>query len=184
MNATAIVIVVAILIAAALAVWVFMRERRSKRLRGRFGPEYETVVHEYGDRSKAERVLEQRSKRVERFRIRSLSESERVRFADEWRRTQSHFVDDPSGAIEDADRLVNEAMLARGYPMADFDHRAEDLSVDHPHEVNNYRQAHEIAVRHQRGQASTEDLRKAMVCYRELFDDLLEARPAGSEVRR
>jgi hypothetical protein len=97
---------------------------------------------------------------------------------------QAHFVDDPAASIQEADRLVMDVMRARGYPMSEFEHRAEDLSVDHPHVVRNYRAAHAIALQHETGQASTEDLRKALVYYRDLFDDLLEARMAGHKEHR
>jgi hypothetical protein len=103
-----------------------------------------------------------------------ISSSSRSDFASRWSTVQSQFVDDPKGAVSLADQLLNQVMLARGYPVGDFDQRAADISVDHPIVVDNYRAAHEIALRHTRGEASTEDLRKAMVHYRLLFDQLLE----------
>ena len=182
-NSTAIaVVVILVLIAIALAVtWLTMQKRRSEALRGRFGPEYDRVVQERGDQKGAEAVLESRQKRVESLHIRPLDPAARTRFADAWRQVQARFVDDPQGAASEADRLVADVMTARGYPVwADFDQRAEDISVDHPHLVQNYRAAAEIARRHKAGAATTEDLRKAMTYYRALFDELLEAQ----EVRR
>src|SRR5205823_288933 len=121
-----------------------------------------------------------------KIHIRPLSNEEHDRFASEWHTVQAQFVDDPMGSIEQADRLVNEVMNARGYPMAEFDNRADDLSVSYPHVVRNYRAAHVIAVRHR--EASTEDLRQALVHYRELFDELLGtpvgAGPSPREVSR
>jgi len=122
---------------------------------------------------------------MEKVSIRSLSPPEHDRFADQWRGIQSHFVDDPAGSIRAADRLVYDVMQARGYPMGDFEHRAEDISVDHPHVVRNYRLAHEIALSEKEGKASTEDLRQGLVYYRDLFDELIEAHAVeGREARR
>jgi hypothetical protein len=175
-----------LVIAAVLigAVWYSIQRRKTRELRGRFGPEYEATVHRTGDRSRAEADLERRMKRVERFDIRPLPESDRQRYADLWRGNQAHFVDDPGVAIKEADRLVCEVMRARGYPMAEFEHRADDLSVDYPHVVRNYRAAHEIADRHARGEADTEDLRRAFVFYRDLFAELLETKKMREEVHK
>jgi hypothetical protein len=172
-----IVLVVGLMVIAALA-WYLIRERRSKKLRSRFGPEYEHAVREYGNQSSAEAALRKRADRVERFQIRTLSPQEQGDFATRWKNVQARFVDDPAGSISDADKLVNDLMKEKGYPMANFEHRAEDLSVDHPLVVRNYRAAHAIAMRHEQGEAGTEDLRQAIVNYRDLFDELLEARTA------
>jgi hypothetical protein len=135
---------------------------------------YERVITKAGNQRRAEAELEGREKRVERFEIHPLDPRDRERFLKEWRADQARFVDDPKGAVVEADRLVTEAMKARGYPVSGFEQRVDDISVDHAHVVQNYRAACEIAQRHERGEASTEDLRRAMVYYRELFDDLLE----------
>jgi ABC-type nickel/cobalt efflux system permease component RcnA len=179
MTTTTAVILIAVIIAAAFAAWYFLRRRRSEQLRTRFGPEYEHAVRQYGGQTQAEDALEARRQRIERFHIHPLTEPERERFDAAWHDVQARFVDDPPASIRDADRLVCDVMHARGYPMSEFEHRAEDISVDHPHVVNNYRTAHEIAQAQEAGQASTEDLRKALVCYRDLFDELLEAHAAG-----
>jgi hypothetical protein len=184
MTTTGIVLIIIAVIAVAVLAWYFMRERRTKELRSRFGPEYDHAVREFGDRPKAEDALAAREKRREKLNIHPLSNEERDRFADEWHELQARFVDDPSGSIQDADRLVCDVMKARGYPMSEFDHRAEDLSVDHPHVVRNYRAGHEIAMRREQGQASTEDLRKGLVYYRDLFDELLDAHVAGRREQR
>ncbi len=178
MTATSIIIVILAVIVVALVVYA-IEQRRSARLRSRFGPEYDRALREHGSRTKAERALLARQRRMERIHVHPLPEPERDRFAERWRQTQARFVDDPAASIRDADRLVFEVMRARGYPMGDFEHRAEDISVDHPHVVHNYRSAHEIALREERGQASTEDLRQALVYYRDLFDELIET-PVGS----
>jgi hypothetical protein len=172
-TTVAIIIIAAVIVVAALA-FVFSRQRRSQRLRSHFGPEYDHVVREYGSQNKAEDALEARQKRMDRVQIRSLPPEERNRFAERWHEVQARFVDDPPGAIRDADALVNELMRARGYPMGEFELRAENLSVDHPKVVRNYRAAHEIALRRDRGEASTEDLRHGLVYYRDLFEELLE----------
>jgi hypothetical protein len=174
-------IVVAVVAILAIA-WAVVRNRRRTELRQRFGPEYDRTVREHG-LGQAETVLTQREKRVERFSIRELTVDERERFITDWRVVQSRFVDNPRAAVNDADALVTRLMQARGYPMSDFIQRAADISVDHPQVVNNYRAAHEIALRERQGQATTEDLRNALIYYRSLFDDLLPTvRPAIREV--
>lgn len=184
MNTTSLIILIGVVLIVAVAVWGFLLKQRSARLRSRFGPEYESAIHEYGDRTRAEKALEHRAQRAEGYHVRSLSKDEQQRFSDDWRRTQARFVDDPAVAIREADQLVCEVMRVRGYPMADFDRRAEDLSVDHPGVIRNYRAAHLIAVTEEEGRATTEDLRRAMVYYRELFDELLETHLAGMPERR
>jgi FtsZ-interacting cell division protein ZipA len=184
---TAIVLVIAIIIIAAivLALWIYSRRRRSAELRERFGPEYERAVDEYGATGRAEKVLTERAERVERLHIRALSADESARYAAEWRTVQARFVDDPEVAIAEADRLVGEVMQARGYPVGNFEQRAADVSVDHPQVVEHYRAAHHLAGQSAKGQATTEDMRQAMVHYRQLFDELIGARePASQEVRR
>jgi len=167
------VVVVIIVIAVAL---LATRKRRSQKLRERFGPEYDRVLKREGDVRSAEGVLQFREKHREQFKLRALPPNDRSRYEQSWREVQAQFVDDPKGAVAIADSLVIEVMRARGYPMGDFEQRAADISVDHPVMVENYRGAHDIALRHSRGQASTEDLRRAMVLYRSLFDELLDGR--------
>jgi hypothetical protein len=165
---------VVLVLVVALVAYVVSRQRRTKLLADRFGPEYQRTVEEVGKRSKAEKELAERAKRVEKYVIRPLSDAERNRFGDLWRKAQARFVDSPVAAVAEADQLVTEVMTLRGYPMADFDHRAADLSVDHPKVIDHYRSAHGLALESHHGQASTEDLRQAMVHYRALFEDLLE----------
>jgi hypothetical protein len=169
----AIVVAVVVVVVVLAIVWMIARKRRTEALRQRFGPEYERTVREHGP-GRAETVLSEREKRVDRFQIRELAADEREKFVTEWRLVQSRFVDDPKRAVRDADQLVNQLMQSRGYPMSDFEQRAADISVDHPRVVDNYRAAHVIALRHQKGEASTEDLRNAIIYYRSLFDDLLQ----------
>lgn len=173
----AIVIVIAIVVVLMIA-WLVVRRQRSARLRQRFGPEYDRAVREVGA-TRADAVLLEREKRVEKFSLRAIAPDERERFISEWRVIQSQFVDDPQGAVTAADLLVDKVMQARGYPMTDFEQRAADISVGHPHVVANYRAARLIALRHREGQATTEDLRQAMIYYRSLFDDLLETTPVA-----
>lgn len=166
-------VIFAFLLGGSIA-WLRMRRRHAERLRERFGPEYDHVVQETGSPRRAEDELLRREERVRQFDIRSLSGEQRARYSDSWRRVQASFVDAPVRAVAEADELVMEVMQERGYPMGDFEQRAEDLSVDHPRVVRNYREAHGLALRSDRGEAETEDLRQAMVYYRELFEDLLE----------
>lgn len=178
-TTTAVIIIAAVIVIAALA-WYFLRQRRSQTLRSHFGPEYDHAVRQYGGKTQAEEALAARQKRMEKFHVHPLSAHERERFDNQWHDVQARFVDDPPVSIREADRLVCDLMVARGYPMTEFEHRVEDISVDHPRVVRNYRAAHDIAMRQEKGEASTEDLRQALVYYRELFDDLLEKHPAGS----
>lgn len=150
--------------------------RRSRELKDRFGSEYDRLVREKGDPRRAETELAAREKRVKKFELKPLAEPDRRRFSEAWLGAQARFVDDPKGAVAEANRLVKEVMLARGYPVADFEHRAADVSVDHPHLVANYRAAHDIAAKSERNAATTEELRTAVVHYRALFEELLEGR--------
>ena len=174
MQSSTIVILIAVAVVVILAIWLVWQRRRTESLRHRFGPEYERAVREHGTPRKAEAALDAREKRVERLHIVSLRPAERDQFAASWKAAQARFVDDPKAAIHDADQLVADVMKERGYPMGDFEQRAADISVDHPRVVENYRKAHAIALRSERENVTTEDLRTAMVHYRTLFEDLLE----------
>jgi hypothetical protein len=171
--------IVAVVILALLAVGVlimYTRKQQSDRLIQRFGPEYGRAVDEMGSRSKAEEELRAREKRVQKLRIVPLAPAEAERFSQDWKTLQGRFVDNPKGVLVEADLLVRELMEKRGYPMGDFESRAADISVDHPAVVDHYRQAQAIAMRDRRGEADTEEMRKAIVHYRALFDELLEVR--------
>jgi len=161
--------VVVVAIIAALA-W---NAYQTNRLKSRFGPEYDAVLRRTGNKAKAEKELRQREARVEKFQIVPLSPADAAKFSANWTRLQGSFVDDPKGVLIEADKLVRDLLVKRGYPVADFDLRAADISVDHPIVVNNYRAAQRIVSLDQRGEASTEDLRKAVVHFRALFDELL-----------
>jgi FtsZ-interacting cell division protein ZipA len=179
-QSTLLIVIVAIaVVALAIVAWVFFQKWRTKRLRQSFGPESERTVRQIGDRRKAEEALEARRKRVEKLKLRALTAEEQARFGSAWKAAQTRFVDDPKGAVADADHLVKEVMQARGYPMADFEQRAADISVDHPRVVSNYRSARGIAARCAEGKATTEDLRQAVIHYRALFEELLETRLAA-----
>jgi hypothetical protein len=171
-----IVLAVAVILIIAAIAWLYVRKRRSTTagLRQRFGPEYERAVREHGSERKAEAKLTDREKRVEKLNIRDLNPMERERFSTEWKSVQSRFVDSPKGAVTEADDLVSSLMKTRGYPVSDFDQRAADISVDHARVVENYRSAHEIAKRVGKDEATTEDLRTAMIHYRSLFEELVQ----------
>jgi hypothetical protein len=174
------VVVIALL---ALATGFFLqRKRQSDRLQQRFGPEYDRTVGELGGRAKAESELKAREHRIEHLTITPLAPAEAARFTQAWNDLQARFVDNPKGAVIQADELVRELMLKRGYPMGDFERRAADISVDHPAVVENYRAAQAIAALDQRGAADTEELRKAVVHYRVLFDEMLEVKEAKRPV--
>lgn len=169
-----IIAVATVVVLVGIAAWAYTTRRRSVRLRERFGPEYDRTVETAASPAEAEAILRQRAARVDRFKLRPLSREQADAFAVEWRRVQAIFVDDPNRAVGEADSLVTQVMSARGYPLEDFERRAEDVSVDHPHVVENYRTARTLMLRRERGQATTEELRQAVVNYRALFDDLLE----------
>jgi hypothetical protein len=169
-----IVLIVVAVLAIGVALWMYLQKKKTQGLRTKFGPEYDRTLDAHKDRTHAELELAKREKRVAQFHIRPLRDDERARYAEDWRTEQSLFVDDPRAAVKHADTLVQDVMKRRGYPVSDFEQNAADLSVDHPRVVEHYRIAHEIAVRDGKGQSSTEDLRRAMVSYRSLFDDLLE----------
>ena len=164
-----------LVIVVAVALYVRKRKHTTAELRQRFGPEYVRVVRQHGSERKAEAKLADRETRVEMLKIRDLDLAEREGYLSRWQAVQSRFVDYPKGAVTEADELVCSLMQTRGYPVTDFDQRAADVSVDHPRVVENYRSAHDIALRLGRGEASTEDLRTAMIHYRSLFDELVQA---------
>ena len=173
-----IVIVVAVVIIALLAV-VVARRRRSQGLQSRFGPEYPRAVARADDRRAAESQLAEREQRHRRLDIVELEPAARARYQEAWRAAQGRFVDDPATATGEADALVTEVLRERGYPVEDFDQQADDVSVDHPDVVENYRAAHVVARANGQGLASTDDLRQAFVHYRSLFAELLGTQPDG-----
>lgn len=172
-------VVIGLIIGVAVALFVRRRRKTTAGLRHRFGPEYDQAVLAHGSERKAEAKLADRENRVQGMKIRELSGTERERYLADWQAVQSRFVDHPKGAVTEADELVTALLRARGYPVADFDQRAADISVNHPRVVEHYRSAHGIAVRLGKDQASTEDLRTAMIQYRSLFDELVQVQTPG-----
>jgi hypothetical protein len=172
-------LVAVVIIVVVVVAWMYARKRRNTTaaLRKKFGPEYDRAVLVHGTGRKAEAKLEDREKRAEKFNLRDLDPGEHERFLKRWESVQSRFVDSPKGAVAEADDLVSSLMKARGYPVTDFDQRAADISVDHPRVVENYRSAHEIALRVGKDAATTEDLRTAMIHYRSLFEELMQQVP-------
>lgn len=174
MNDTAIIIIIVLIVLLIIAAIIIgMRRRNTSRLKSRFGSEYDRTLEAAGGRGKAETDLLEREKRVKTFDLTPLTPEARREFAERWRVIQGRFVDNPGQAVAEADALTLDVMTARGYPMSEFDQRADDISVDHPGVVQNYRAARGIAVRNASGQASTEDLRQATVSYRDLFEELV-----------
>lgn len=179
-----VILIIVVAIIVILALWWAARSRRSRELHEEFGPEYDRMVQQSDNRRSAESELRDRRERVENLNIRPLSVADRSRFASDWETLQPRFVDDPQGAVSDADSLVSNLMQTRGYPMGEFEQRAADISVDHPDVVNHYREAHRLAQRNANGEATTEEQRRAFVHYRELFDELLsDGLPDASPTR-
>jgi hypothetical protein len=169
-------LILVVIVVIALTVRFIFKKKQSRRLKERFGSEYSRSVDELGSRKKAESELKAREDRVEHLDILPLTSPEALRFGLAWSALQGRFVDNPKGVAIEADQLVRELMLKRGYPMGDFERRAADISVDHPSVVEHYRAAQNILMRDKRGEADTEELRKAVVHYRALFDELLDER--------
>jgi FtsZ-interacting cell division protein ZipA len=176
-----IVIAVAVVIVILAIAWSAMRAKRTRALQDSFGREYDRTVDQAGDRRAGEQELRDRQKQHEQLDIRPLSPESRDRYVQRWQATQSRFVDDPRGAVAEADTLVQEVMQERGYPTKDFERRVADISVDHPNLVEKYRTANGIARASESGEASTEDMRHSVRHYRALFDELLETDDAGVE---
>ena len=177
MDTTTIVIIgflaATLIVAIVCGVWIWSRNRRTKQLRSKFGPEYNRVARAEGDAAHAEQILQERQKRVKKLDIKPLTTEQQNEFADAWEHAQAKFVDDPTAAVAQADILVKEVMNIRGYPVVDFDQRVADISVDHPAVAQNYRIAHDIAGQHEHEDVGMEKLREAMLHYRALFADLL-----------
>jgi hypothetical protein len=170
-----IVVIVAVIVVVALGVAIQkqLQKKRSERLQEQFGPEYDRAVKKSDDPRAAEGELLEREKRHKKLELRTLDADQRRDYEQRWTRVQADFVDDPSRAVRDADHLVVDVMSARGYPVDDFDQRADDLSVDYPVVTENYRKARTVARANERGEAGTEDQRNAVTSYRSLVDALL-----------
>jgi hypothetical protein len=175
-------VVVVVLILVAVGALIQRRRERTLAFRSRFGSEYDRAVIKHGSARQAEAKLADRENRVGTLKIRELGATERERFVTEWHTVQSRFVDHPRAAVTEADDLINSLLEARGYPQAGFEQRAADVSVNYPRVMDNYRVAHSIAVRLGQVEATTEELRTAMIQYRNIFDDLLQA-PRQLETR-
>jgi hypothetical protein len=185
MDTTLLTIALVVALLIAVAALLFLRRRRSTQLRSRFGPEYERTLRDAGDQRKAESELAKRAKRVEQLNIRALSPEDKARFNTHWTTVQAEFIQDPATSVEHADMLLQEVLEVRGYPIESFDQAAADISVDHPSVVQKFRKGHEIALRHRKGDASTEDVRQAMACYGEVFTELVsDGGPGQSGSRR
>jgi hypothetical protein len=170
-----VVSVLATIAILAIATWMVVQRRRTERLRAQFGPEYARELERTHDRRRVEGKLDDRWKRVEHLHIRPLAPRDRARFEESWHMVQAQFVDNPGAAVAEADRLVADVMTTRGYPTAntDLEQRTADISVDHPNVVQNYRTAHDIAILHSQGMATTEELRQATIHYRSVFEELI-----------
>jgi type VI protein secretion system component VasK len=172
-NSQVVAIAVGVVVILAAIAWVVYSRRRSRHLRDHFGSEYERAVAERGDRRRAEAELAQREQRIRKLDIRPLSVSDRQRYSQQWMQCQAQFVDDPAGAVSAADELLTEVIRARGYAADNPYDRIADISAAYPQQAPRYRLADELQTRHRRGEGSTEDLRKAFVHYRYIFDEIL-----------
>ena len=167
-------VAVGAIVVVALVIWQAMKQRRTRELQGRFGPEYDRTLDAAESQREAEAELSARADRRDELEIRPLTTAARERYLVEWQRVQAKFVDDPDGAVRDADMTIQSVMADRGYPVDDFEQRAADVSVDHPQVVENYRLGHRLARASALGDGTTEDLRQAMQHYRLLFEELVE----------
>jgi hypothetical protein len=179
-----IVIAAAVVLAVLLVVALGFNSRRRRQLQERFGPEYDRTVETTGGRRAAEAELREREQRHDELDIRELTPAARDRYFEQWRVVQVRFVDAPGEAVREADELVQQVMRDRGYPVDDFDTRADAISVDHPHVADNYRAAHGAWAANERGEATTEDLRQSLVHYRSLFEELLGSGAADEAISR
>lgn len=172
---TAVIALLALLLVASLILWFLYRQRRTAALRDRFGSEeYERTLRKHGARTSAEAALREREERVRSIDVRPLGPADRTRFSNAWNDRKTQFVDDPAMAVLNADRLLGEVMRARGFPVGDFDERYDALTVDHGEVARHYRAGHDLALKQERGEAGTEDLRQAMIHYEALFRELVD----------
>ena len=176
-----VLIAVVAVVVVAVVLWQALAQRRTGRLKGQFGPEYDRTVDAAESRREGEAELQARQERRRELEIRPLSSASRMRYLEMWQRVQAQFVDAPRVAVASADSLIQSAMAERGYPVEDFDERAADVSVDHPQVVEDYREGHRLARASANGDNSTENLRQAMRHYRPLFDELVGPHDSGSE---
>jgi hypothetical protein len=181
MSPTAVIILIVVILVVLAAIFFGVQAARRRRLQSTFGPEYDRAVADTGSRADAEKELRDRERRHASLELKPLSPESRARYSAAWEELQIRFVDDPTGATNEADQLVTQLITERGYPTSDYEDRLADLSVEHANTLNHYRDAHEINRRSQAGEASTEDLRQALVHYRALFADLLGTDPVKSE---
>jgi hypothetical protein len=167
-------VAVGALVVVAVVISQAMKQRRTRALQGRFGPEYDRTLDGAESKRDAEAELSARADRRDELQIQPLTTAARERYLVEWQRVQANFVDNPDGAVRDADTTIQSVMADRGYPVDDFEQRAADISVDHPQVVENYRLGHRLARASALGDGTTEDLRQAMQHYRLLFEELVE----------
>jgi hypothetical protein len=172
--------VAVVLLLAGFVAWSSARRRRRQQIADRYGAHFDRAVEQHGSPAQAAKELKQREKLFEKANIRDLSPADRERYSALWRSVQGRFVDSPASAVAEADTLVGEVMRLRGYPAADLDQRLADVALGHPNLVEHYREACDIAYRSRTEKADTEDLRRAMVHYRALFEDLLAGELVGA----
>ena len=171
-----IVLIIVLLVLVAVAV-LAVRASRRRKLQKTFGPEYDRVVADTGSRADAEKELQDRQKRHSELELKQLSPEASEQYRKSWEEVQIQFVDRPREAVSTADDLVTRLVADRGYPTGDYDEKLATLSVEHAQTLGHYRDAHAISQRNTEGEASTEDLRQALVHYRALFADLLGEEP-------
>lgn len=181
MPTTAVIILVVVILVVLIAIFFGVQAARRRRLQSTFGPEYDRVVADTGSRSDAEKELRERERRHASLELKPLSPESQARYSAAWEEVQIRFVDSPADATTEADALVTRLISERGYPTSDYTDRLADLSVEHARTLGHYRDAHAINVRNQAGEASTEDLRQALVHYRALFADLLGTDPVKND---
>jgi hypothetical protein len=177
MSPIAVIVLIIVLLVVIAVIVVAVQSSRRKKLQNTFGPEYDRVVADSGNRADAEKELRERERRHAEFELKPLSAESQAQYSAAWEEVQIQFVDNPDQAVATADDLVTRLITERGYPTADYDDQLANLSVEHARTLGHYRDAHAISLRSHDGVASTEDLRQALVHYRALFADLLGTEP-------
>jgi len=183
-NLIALAVIAILIVVIAVLVLLYVRKGKGKdtpeSLRKEFGPGFDRPLREPALEQRVEAQFEHRENQFENINIRDFAPTEHQPFSKRWEAVQACFIESPKAAVTAADELVSSLMRVRGYPSSDFEQRAANVPVDYPRVIESYRAAHEIALRAGRDEATTEELRTAMMHFRSLFGELVHA-PASAD---